>query len=105
MLGALVKELAALPRSDREAILAALDESERERVRAALRDDLPEPAGPHSVWMTALIAAADRAEDGMTAAARAALLAATGRVAQGERTAGRSLLQAAGSAFAAGHGR
>lgn len=109
MLGALVKELAALPRSDRDAIIAALDASERERVLAALRDDLPEPAAPghHSAWMTALIAAAGEAgEGGMTAEARAALLAVVGRAASaGERTAGRSLLQAAGSAFAPGRAR
>lgn len=101
MLGALVKELAVLPRSDRAAILAALDASERERVLAALRNDLPAPVEPHSVWLTGLIATE---EGGMTAAGRAALLTAVGRAA-GERPAGRSLLQAAGCAFAAGRAR
>lgn len=102
MLGALVKELAVLPRSDRAAILAALDASERERVLAALRNDLPARVEPHSVWLTGLIATE---EGGMTAAGRAALLTAVGRAAAGERPAGRSLLQAAGCAFAAGRAR
>lgn len=94
----LARDLAALPRADRQAVLAALDPDERRMVESAMRGAAPvrpeaEPA--HSAWFQRLLES-----DQVTAAARAALVQATDPIPEPARMPGRTLLQAAGGLLA-----
>ena len=99
-LASLARDLSALPRADRNAVLAALDPSERRLVEAAMRgaplvraSDVP----LHSTWFEGLFVSED-----VTAAARAALAAAQPSMPAAEpvRVPGRTLMQAAGGLLA-----
>lgn len=93
----LVRELDALPRGDRSAILAALTGRERERIRKIDRTPAQGPMSPtavHSAWLDGLLT---EGRPDITTAARAALqAAASAQPTSAEPARGRSLMQAAG---------